>query len=60
MGWKKKIRKVLKGGKKALKIGGKVAEVAAPVVTAISNQRAHSEKSDDQRPTRQADSSSAI
>ena len=52
MGWKKKIRKVLKGGKKALKIGGKIEEVAAPVVTAISNQRAHSEKSDDQRPTR--------
>ena len=52
MGWKKKIRKVLKGGKKALKIGGKVAEVAAPVVTAISNRRAHSEKSDDQRSTR--------
>ena len=51
MGWKKKLGKALKGGKKALKIGGKVARVAAPVVTAISNQRAHSEKSGDQRPT---------
>ena len=52
MGWKKKVGKVLKGGKKVLEIAGKVAEVAAPVVTAISNQRAHSEKSGDQRPTR--------
>ena len=52
MGWKKKVGKVLKGGEKVLKIAGKVAEVAAPVVTAISNQRAYSEKSDDQRSTR--------
>ena len=52
MGWKKKVGKVFKGGKKVLEIAGKVAEVAAPVVTAISNQRAHSEKSGDQRPTR--------
>ena len=52
MGWKKKVGKVFKGGKKVLETAAKVAEVVAPVVTAISNQRAHSEKSDDQRSTR--------
>ena len=40
MGWKKKVGKVFKGGKKVLETAAKVAEVVAPVVTAISQPTA--------------------